>query len=268
MFIKAELYQVENRKNEVYHYSDCHMLVMVVNGRKNIKYSEEIIDVMAGEMIFVSKGTYIMNQIIDEMNGQYTSMILYLDDDILKEFFNLYSGLCSSNNTIKRTKRCFKLNSTDFSRREFKSLFEYTQCNMNQEILKLKLYEILLDLIDKDETLSGFLKYQIVKERFELINFMEMYYDAPISIQELAQISGRSITTFKKHFKQVFSTTPKSWIYQKRLEKSAELLFQTDHSVTEICFLVGFDDVSHFIKLFKNKYFQSPGQYRKTLRAS
>ncbi|MES1182046.1 MAG: helix-turn-helix transcriptional regulator, partial [Flavobacterium sp.] len=47
------------------------------------------------------------------------------------------------------------------------------------------------------------------------------------------------------------------------LEKAFELLQSTGLSVSEICFEVGFQDTSHFTKTFKQKYNQSPSEYRK-----
>ncbi|TVQ26611.1 MAG: AraC family transcriptional regulator, partial [Leptolyngbya sp. DLM2.Bin15] len=65
---------------------------------------------------------------------------------------------------------------------------------------------------------------------------------------------------FKRDFAALFHDTPKRWITQKRLERAYLLLSKTDTSVTEVCYAVGFTNLSHFITLFKQKYQITPKQ--------
>ena len=47
-----------------------------------------------------------------------------------------------------------------------------------------------------------------------------------------------------------------------RLEKASALLSSTDKSIMEISLDVGFNSVSYFNKLFKNKYKLTPKEFR------
>lgn len=54
-----------------------------------------------------------------------------------------------------------------------------------------------------------------------------------------------------------------SFLTETRMEKAAELLTSTSYKVVEICSMVGYSDVRHFIKIFSKLYNISPGKYRK-----
>lgn len=51
-----------------------------------------------------------------------------------------------------------------------------------------------------------------------------------------------------------------------RIEKACQLIGTTDHSLTEIAYLTGFSDQSHFNRIFKKYTDQSPSAYRKSLK--
>jgi AraC-like DNA-binding protein len=92
---------------------------------------------------------------------------------------------------------------------------------------------------------------------------VEAHLYSSISIVELARLTGRSLSTFKRDFETQFNDTPANFIKEKKLEKALELIQSTELSVSEICYEVGFQDTSHFTKTFKQKYNQSPSEYRK-----
>jgi AraC-like DNA-binding protein len=84
-----------------------------------------------------------------------------------------------------------------------------------------------------------------------------------LNVSELAHISGRSLSSFNRDFKAIHRLTPKQWLLDKRLHKARELIQSDSMSVTDIALLVGYSNVSQFIKAFKTKYGVTP----KTLQA-
>jgi AraC family cel operon transcriptional repressor len=67
--------------------------------------------------------------------------------------------------------------------------------------------------------------------------------------------------SFKKHL----NMTPTVFINNLRLNKAAFLLTSTDKSIFDISFVCGFESISYFNRLFKEKYYFSPNKYRKTI---
>ena len=53
------------------------------------------------------------------------------------------------------------------------------------------------------------------------------------------------------------------FVMQYRLNTACGLLKHSQKSVSEICYLVGFSDLPHFIRVFTKEKGVSPGKYRK-----
>jgi AraC-like DNA-binding protein len=96
--------------------------------------------------------------------------------------------------------------------------------------------------------------------------FVNTIYDNifnDISIEGLAEQTNRSLTSFKKEFRRIFDTSPHHWIIEQRLDRARILLASTSRTVSEIGAECGFSNISHFIKLFKQRYNRTPASYRK-----
>lgn len=66
-------------------------------------------------------------------------------------------------------------------------------------------------------------------------------------------------------FMQVLQTTPYEYLINYRIKKSLELLGKEKTSISQIALEVGFNDVSHFIQIFKKRMNITPKQYQKQL---
>jgi len=71
-----------------------------------------------------------------------------------------------------------------------------------------------------------------------------------------------SLSTFKKAFKQYYDTTPAAWLLQRKLDLARDKVIISDLSISQISFECGFEDTSHFIRVFKHKNNLTPLQYR------
>lgn len=83
-----------------------------------------------------------------------------------------------------------------------------------------------------------------------------------LKVEEFAKLCGRSLSAFKRDFKNTFNTTPSKWIMSKRLEYAKTLLLESNLNVNQICYESGFKNNSHFIQSFKEKFNLTPNQYK------
>lgn len=86
-------------------------------------------------------------------------------------------------------------------------------------------------------------------------------HDADRTLTDVAAELGMSLRNLHKLF-STHGTTPNAWLYQARLERARQLLASTDLTVFEVCERVGFRDVSHFSRSFRQRFTQTPGQVR------
>ena len=97
----------------------------------------------------------------------------------------------------------------------------------------------------------------------KLLLYIHNNYADNITIDNLAEYANISRRECFRCFKQFTNMSPIDYINGYRLEHAAKLLLESNLSVTEISNASGFNNSSYFGKLFKNKFYISPGQYGK-----
>ena len=87
---------------------------------------------------------------------------------------------------------------------------------------------------------------------------MEENYMYDLKVADFANISNRSLATFKKDFKVYYNTTPARWLTERRLNRAKSILENTDKSIKEVAFGSGFNNASHFSRVFKQRFGFNP----------
>ncbi len=91
---------------------------------------------------------------------------------------------------------------------------------------------------------------------------MDRDYAQPLDIPRLAAIAYVSEAHFIRVFRATFGETPHRYLQRRRVERAMFLLRETDRSVTEICFDVGFASLGTFSRTFAAIVGESPTSYR------
>ena len=74
---------------------------------------------------------------------------------------------------------------------------------------------------------------------------MDRAYAEPLDVRAVAAVAHVSEAHFSRSFRAVFGETPHRYLQRRRVERSMFLLRETDRSVTDICFDVGFTSLGH-----------------------
>lgn len=85
-----------------------------------------------------------------------------------------------------------------------------------------------------------------------------------VGLPRLVELSGKTQEHVTRSMRRYMGQTPSGFINAIRLERVAEALTTTDRPIFDIMLDVGFQNTSHFNKLFKEKYRMSPRKYRAT----
>ena len=83
-----------------------------------------------------------------------------------------------------------------------------------------------------------------------------------LSLPDYAMLCCKSTSTFKRDFKKHFNETPARWIMNKRLDMAKELLENTSLTIIDVGMECGFENPSHFSRVFKGKTGIAPLQFR------
>ncbi|MFD5750962.1 helix-turn-helix domain-containing protein [Streptomyces sp. NPDC127033] len=95
---------------------------------------------------------------------------------------------------------------------------------------------------------------------------MDRSYAQPLDVPALARIAHVSPAHFTRTFRATFGETPHRYLQRRRVERAMFLLRESDHSVTDICFEVGFGSPGTFSRTFHDIVGRSPRDYRKGAR--
>lgn len=101
-----------------------------------------------------------------------------------------------------------------------------------------------------------------------VLQFIEDHLADKVDVKGMAQLAMCSERHLRRLFRQTFGMSPKQWLLERRLQKAALLLTQTDLPLKLVCVQCGFDDLSHFHRFFRRRFGHSPKQYRQIAQKS
>lgn len=116
-----------------------------------------------------------------------------------------------------------------------------------------------LRLLEKERMGEGDLIYEVVV-------YMAAHFRENISLSGAALALGISRYVLSRVFSGTFHTNFNQYLNEIRLSCACELLEYTNRSITDICMESGFESQRTFNRVFRERYRQTPGEYRRQRR--
>lgn len=252
-------------------YTNLNHIMYTVSGTRTITRPEKSIEVKKDTILFLRKSGFEQGKFHDDT---WNVIVFAVHDNYIKKIIGEIRSVFLHYDHFKITKgvnyvkknNLFEIQTNELLHSFFSGMVPYFyQPKPPKEILlEVKLRELLFTIL-LDEQNSSLLYYleQIVNdEKFAFIDVMESNYMYNLSLDEFAKLTHHSLTIFKKEFKKIFNDTPGKWLLQKRLEAACLFLKSSDKSVYEIALEIGFESITHFNRVFKEKYSITPLQYK------
>lgn len=252
------------------HCNREHTLIYICSGELEITEEEKKTVLHPGDCAFMRRDNRLWLQKRVKSNKPYHSIVLKFSREFLREF---YQTLNRKNIPLNAERDKYSLYVMPAERPDIRSLFESvipyfdTDIKPSDEILKLKMTEGIYALLNTDEKLYASLFDFVDTWKIDIIDFLEKNYMNDISIQEMAYYTGRSLSTFKRDFKQYSDLTPQKWIIRRRLEAAHEMIRKCRKKVSDVCYEVGFKNLSHFSKVYKDLYGVAPTESGRLLQS-
>ncbi|KFF26551.1 helix-turn-helix transcriptional regulator [Chryseobacterium vrystaatense] len=120
---------------------------------------------------------------------------------------------------------------------------------------------LLMELEKRDEKRLYALNSHDIQIIYKVKDQILQHLDVPPVIGELASQAGMSPTKLKRLFRQIFGDSIFSYYQGFRMKEAALLLQAKKYSVSEVGYRLGFTNLSHFSKLFKEHMGMKPKQY-------
>lgn len=247
-----------------------HMLLFVISGIYTVRFMDQEYTVRSNEMVFLHKSIRIDYIKSGEQGSEFILdyMMFFLNENMLAEFIQ-FSGF-KPTDTVNEIMPVSIIPVNELTRSYIASLKPYFENpdEVKDGLIRLKFMELLFHLAQAND---HFLHQLLLPNHDKNSNFgkiMEENITNPISISDLAYLSGKSLSTFKRDFQDLYHTSPLKWIRNQRLDKAKKLLAETSLSVTDVCFSTGFENVAHFSKVFKLQVGLPPSEFRQQCKRS
>nr|WP_242691683.1 AraC family transcriptional regulator [Pedobacter sp. SYSU D00823] len=233
-------------------------LVLQVSGLFKMQTASEIISMTKGDMLLIRKNQLAEITKIPLENEDYQTIVICLEDSFLGqialeeqiEINNTYSG---SQNVLIPT--------NEFLRGFFQSVMPYVR-NSEGKIAKalgmLKVKEAVYLLINTLPELKDFLFDFSEPHKVDLEKFMLSNFHYNISVEKFAQLTGRSLASFKRDFQRTFGMAPRQWLQERRLNEARHLIETKNKKPSAIYLDLGFETLSHFSHSFKKRFGKAP----------
>lgn len=244
-------------------WSHHNYFIYVLSGKKKWYTTDQEVLVEKEDCLFVRKGAHSVYQYFDE---DFCALVLFVPDAFIRNVLIENQIELGDPDDFTGRNSLFSIQATDPLTAYFKSFFSYLSGaeSPDDPLMELKFRELLLIVTSETENdaLSGYFAHVCRTTKPSLRDIMEDNFNYPMNLDEYARLSGRSLSTFKRDFKEIYETTPGRWLTRKRLDLANHLLEHTGKSITEIVLDCGFKNASHFSRAFKEQFDMPPSEWR------
>ena len=239
----------------------------LLEGEKMVHRPGKSLRVFPGQFLMIAGGNCLMTEKLSSGN-RYHSLLFFFSNEVLRSFFTRYHSLLEQTEKIigRRDEPivCFKTDA--FIQNYLNSLQLLLQASpcLQEELLQLKLEELLLYLADKcPEALFSFQLFDRADATDrQLQAAVENNLTYSVTVEELAFLCNMSLSTFKRRFARIYGTSPNKWLLQRRMQQ-AILLLQQQAKPSEIYFQLGYENHSSFSQSFKQAYGITPREFQR-----
>lgn len=216
------------------------------------------------EAILKQCGNYVQKYISDNDTNECEAIAVYLYPELLKEIYkDKVPTFLKSKDEIPKPKKLIQNQLIEQYMQNLSLYFEAPE-TLDEELGILKLQELMLILLKSEnhENIRILLSEIFAPVNLKFKQSVEGNIFNDLSTEQLAFICNMSLSTFKREFKKTFQESPARYIKSKRLQHAASLLACGNESISAIAFDSGFQDLTTFSSIFKDKYHQTPSQFR------
>lgn len=248
------------------HWHDRIEFILVLHGEITVHVGSNTYYLREKDLIFINS---------NEVHGVEAStfnkvLLLQIPNSFVKKYHPLFedkSFKCHSFSEENQSKY-------DILRRLLINLFEIF--NDKEQYYEIKIHSVLLDIIYhllsnfkiKENELNKINNSNDRKRLTRIVNYIEQNYMHSISLEEIANSENISTSYLSRYFHKHMGQSLIKYINSIRLEHAVRMLLETNHNLIEIAIECGFNNISLFHKIFKEKFKVTPTTFRKTERMS
>ncbi len=239
--IKLSWYEDKFFKSDI--MFDHHMLIWFISGETKIVQADATYIFKKGDIFLIPR-----NQLATIINypkdGEpHKTVVMHLSTTRLRDYYSKLNVKPKPSASHK----ILSYNNHPLLESCLSSLIPYFEMkDLPGDIATLKITEALTILRTIDEKIDDVLANFEEPGKIDLASYMEKNFMFNLPLEKFGYLTGRSLTTFKRDFNKAFNTTPQRWLTQKRLELAHYQFVEKKMKPIDVCYEVGFENLSHF----------------------
>ena len=240
-------------------YFASNALYYVEAGNAVLYAGDHKVHIKKGEIAIIKQHSKLdIEKHKDRIGSDFKSIIFYLFPDFVTDFVKQSKQEKESTSLTTNIIHLGKQQSLKAFSESLLPLFENKQ--LKQTDIKERTFAALQYLSQHNKQLLSFLMASSKPVKIDLYEFMIHIEVNNYSVQDLAQLTGRSLSAFKRDFFEVFETTPHQWLLHRKMDYAEQILTGKQMKASDIYFMLGFNELSHFSAAFKKVKGVSPSQ--------
>jgi AraC family transcriptional regulator, exoenzyme S synthesis regulatory protein ExsA len=246
--------------------------VYIEQGVNNLYSRNEHLNISDRESVLMQCGNYVATFEDLSAESPLKSVLFHMDREMIIEAFgstNLDFLQTKTPETELRGALKFEADKMiDAYVKSIEPYFDFPE-QVSEELLLVKMKELVLLISNsgKNPVASQILGQAYSPETLEFDKVIENNLYNNLSINELAFLTHKSESTFKRYFNKWYGMPPAKYFRVKRLEFAESLLREAEYQVNEIAWKCGFDNPAHFSTVFHTHFGKSPKKYRDDLNS-
>lgn len=251
--IKLSSYEDRFFKSDI--MFEHHMLIWFISGETKIIQADAIYIFKKGD-IFLIPRNQLATIINYPTNGQpHKTVVMHLSTQMLRQF---YESINVKPKALE-SQKIYSFSNHPLLESCLASLVPYFDLKeLPENIASLKITEAISILRTIDKNIDNVLANFEAPGKIDLADYMEKNFMFNLPLEKFGYLTGRSVTTFKRDFSKVYNTTPQRWLTRKRLELAHYQLSENKKKPIDVCYEVGFENLSHFSYAFKKQFGYAP----------
>lgn len=251
--IKLSCYEDSFFKSDI--MFEQHMLIWFISGETKIVQADAVYFFKKGDIFLIPR-----NQLATIINypkdGEpHKTVVMHLSPERLRDFY----AATEVRPQPPSTQKIYCFNNHPLLESCLASLVPYFDMkDIPAGIASLKITEAISILRAIDPNIDNVLANFEEPGKIDLAGYMEKNFMFNLPLAKFGYLTGRSLTTFKRDFSKLFNTTPQRWLTKKRLELAHYRLIQKKNKPIDVCYEVGFENLSHFSYAFKKHFGYTP----------
>jgi len=244
------------------------LIVFPIKGMKKVAIKRATIALNPHNFMIFSAGAQFVFETTLKEEDYIEGVCIMFNNKVLNDFLLKYPDFqkIKKNRSSHYLENYMECEKSNFIRDYFLPSLEYITHKEDapENICLVKFEEFMLDLFSNDPDKINWFINLICHQESTIQQIVDSNVYKNTSIAEMASLCNLSLSTFKRHFIQIYGMSPKKYFLMQKMNKATILLQTKSKEHIKVYDYLGFNTNESFIKSFKKHHGVTPSEYKKS----